>query len=329
MKSLIYKALGVLEMGETPYPETPVVLKVTGTGICGTDLKTVYKGHRFFTPPTVLGHEFYGQIEKAPEGYKYPVGTWVTVAPYFECGECDWCKNGLGDFCENKRYVETGSFAEYVGIPEGYEAGIFPLPEMENKEDYDVFALTEPLSCVLNGLSRLNIKQGYSKVLIVGGGPMGVLFAFCLQKLNIDFSVVEPSEARASVLRQWNINTVKPEEVGKGEYDNVVLAVNIGALVEQYLPLVRKGGSLLVFAGLPKGDMLNVDAGAIHYNEINVTGCSGFSLHHFEEAFRMISEAPDLFRRLISCKMNLSEGMKAFEMLKAGQAFKIILGSEF
>lgn len=328
MNSLIYKALGVLEMGETPDPKTDVVVRVEGTGICGTDLKTVYKGHRFFTPPTVLGHEFYGQISKAPAGYKYPVGTWVTVAPYFECGKCGYCENGLEDFCENKKWVE-GSFCEYVGIPEGYEDGIFPLPKMEKESDYDVFALTEPLACVLNGMSRLNIKKGWSRVLIVGGGPMGVLFAFCLQKLGIDFSVVEPSDSRAEVLKTWGIHTVKQEEVKKGDYDNVVLAVNIGALAGQYLPLVRKGGCLLVFAGLPKGDILDIDAGAIHYDEVSVRGCSGLSLKNFKEAFEMISSAPDSFRRLISCKMNLSKGMEAFEMLKSGKAFKIILGSRY
>ena len=76
MKSLIYTELGKVEEGNTPDPTMPVWVRVEATGICGTDLKAVFKGHKYFVPPTVLGHEFYGQIAKAPEGYRLPIGTW-------------------------------------------------------------------------------------------------------------------------------------------------------------------------------------------------------------------------------------------------------------
>ena len=327
MKCLMFEKLGKLNPSTTADPTMPVWIRVEATGICGTDLKSVYVGHRYFQPPTVLGHEFYGQIEKAPEGYPLKKGTWVVAAPYYECGKCALCGAGKGDLCQEKKYVEAGSFAEYVGVPLDYMDGLFVLPEKKDKSDYDVYALTEPLACVINGTSRLETIRGYSKVLIVGGGPMGALFALYYKSKDIDSAIVEPNEQRAQRLESWGIRTVKQDDVKKGEYDNIVIAVNISKLIPAYLPLVRQGGNLLVFSGLPKGDILEVDAGIVHYNEVSVKGCSGFALEHFREAFDTIRANEESFRQLITHKFNFEHGQEAFDMLKAGKAFKILLGS--
>ena len=328
MKCLMFEELGKLNPSTTADPTMPVWIRVEATGICGTDLKSVYVGHRYFQPPTVLGHEFYGQIAKAPAGYPLKEGTWVVAAPYYECGKCALCGAGKGDLCQEKKYVEAGSFAEYVGVPLDYMDGLFALPEKKDKADYDVYALTEPLACVINGTSRLETIKGYSKVLVVGGGPMGALFALYYKSKDIDCAIVEPNPERAQRLESWGIRTVRQEDVKKGEYDNVVIAVNISKLIPAYLPLVRQGGNLLVFSGLPKGDILEVDAGIVHYNEVSVKGCSGFALAHFREAFDTIKANEASFRQLITHKFNFEHGQEAFDMLKAGKAFKILLGSE-
>ena len=104
--------------------------------------------------------------------------------------------------------------------------------------------------------------------------------------------------------------------------------MNIASLVGAYLPLVRQGGNLLVFSGLPKGEMLNVDAGAIHYNEVSIKGCSGFALSHFREAFETIRGNEDSFRQLITHRFGFEQGQQAFDMLKAGKAFKILIGAD-
>ena len=156
---------------------------------------------------------------------------------------------------------------------------------------------------------------------------MGALFALYYASKGIDAAIVEPNDQRAEKLRSWGINTVRQDQVQKGEYDNIVIAVNIASLVEAYLPLVRQGGTLLVFSGLPKGEMLSVDAGAIHYSEVSVKGCSGFALSHFKEAFETISGNEKRFRQMITHRFDFEHGQEAFDMLKAGKAFKILIGS--
>ena len=157
---------------------------------------------------------------------------------------------------------------------------------------------------------------------------MGALFALYYASKGIEAAIVEPNDQRAEKLRSWGINTVKQDQVQKGEYDNIVIAVNIAPLVAAYLPLVRQGGTLLVFSGLPKGEMLSVDAGAVHYNEVSVKGCSGFALSHFREAFETIRDNEERFRQLITHRFSFEDGQEAFDMLKAGKAFKILLGAD-
>ena len=328
MKCLIYKELGVVESGNAPDPTYPVWIKVKASGICGTDVKAVYKGHKYFKPPTILGHELYGQIYKTAEGFGLEEGTWVVAAPYYECGECDFCKAGKGDLCRNKHYLEGGAFAEYIGVPLGYEDGLFPLPPVKDTSEYDVYALTEPLSCVINGVERLETIPDYSNVLVVGGGPMGALFALYYKQIGIDVAVVEPSKERREQLESFGIKTREFDSVKKGEFDNVVIAVNIPELVPQYMPLIREGGNLLVFSGLPSGVSLSVDASCVHYSEISVKGCSGFGLRQFKKAFEMIKADPALYRKLITHRLPFEEGQKAFDLLKSGKAFKILLGSD-
>lgn len=325
MKALVYTKISELEIQDVPEPKEPIVLNVLGTGICGTDLKTYKVGHQYFKPPTILGHEFYGKIVKCPENSGLSINDYVVVAPYYECGECDLCQDNLGELCADKKYVSSGSFCEYVGIEEGYNQGIFKIPSNIDKEYYDVFTLTEPLACVFNGIERLTLKEGKSKVLVVGGGPMGALFALSLMQNNVDVSVVEPNSLRAKMLNDWNIKTLTSEEVEKGVFDNIVIAVNKAELVSEYLKKTKVGGTLLIFSGLPKNVDVVLDSAMLHYKEVKVTGTSGFALRHFEKSFASICESPKEYLKLITHKFPLEKGMEAFEMLSLGQAFKIVL----
>jgi len=324
MKVLMYEGIGRMEIEEVKKPSGGTLIKVLGCGICGTDLKTFLNGHHFFKPPTVLGHEFYGKVEKTEtEGLNE--GDLVCVAPYFECGKCIICKDGFPELCNNKNYVSSGAFAQYVSVPTNYEKGIFKIPTKEiEKKLWKVFTLVEPLACVLNGISHLHIKLS-SRILIVGGGPMGVLFALYFQQKKIPVSIVEPNPLRSEVLKSWGMHCISPEEIENGSYDNIVISVNIEKLVNEYLLKVKDGGTILIFSGLKKGTTVSLDTHSLHYRQVLVTGSCGFASEHFKKAFEMISENPEHYVKLITKEMPLEKGIEAFNLLQSGKAFKIIL----
>jgi L-iditol 2-dehydrogenase len=312
-----------LQVQEIPEPDGAFLVRVHGCDICGTDLKTWLHGHPNFRPPCILGHEFIGTVERAPEESGFLAGDAVVVAPYGECGECALCQRGAGELCRHKRSVSSGAFCELGSVPDDFvKDGVIRLDTLD-----DAYTLVEPLSCVLTAMEKMHITPK-SNVLIAGGGPMGMLFALMLTAQKVPVTISEPVETRRSQVSAFGIKTLRPEDVAAGEYDNIVVAVNLPALVEEYVKGVADNGTVHVFAGLPAGTVLSLDAAAIHYRGVTVTGSSGFHLAAFHRAYEIIRADPAHFRRLITHRFPLDEATEAFETLAAGQAFKVLIRHE-
>ncbi|GAB6276371.1 MAG: zinc-dependent dehydrogenase [Rectinema sp.] len=320
MKALMYNGIGQLALQDVPDPESDFVVKVLGCGICGTDLKTYQKGHHLFPPPAILGHEFYGLVEKAPRDCGYSVGDKVVVAPYAECGVCDVCQRDAGSLCAHKHYVEDGAFCERVGISKDYIGrGVFPL-----KEENDVYTLVEPLACVLNGVEQLNLKPT-SRALVVGAGPMGTLFALLFSARGVPVTIVEPAAQRRERIASWGIETCEPGQVKKGFYDTVIIAVNKRELVSEYITLTADAGTVLMFSGLSKDEFVSVEAYSIHYRQVSLKGSFGYAMHHFKEALSLIDAHKETFSKIITHRYPLGRGKEAFDLLASGDALKIVL----
>jgi len=320
MKALVYTGIGQLVLKDVPDPDSDFIVKVLGCGICGTDLKTYQKGHHLFPPPAILGHEFYGLVEKAPEGCGYSIGDAVVVAPYAECGACDVCRRDAGSLCPQKHYVEDGAFCERVGISSDYIGlGVFHL-----KEKSDVYTLVEPLACVLNGVEQLNLKPT-SKALVVGAGPMGTLFALLFGAKGVPVTVVEPAAQRRQRLASWGIETCEPGQIKKGVYDTVIIAVNKKELVSEYITLVADAGTVLMFSGLARDELVSVEAYSIHYRQVSLKGSFGYAMHHFKEALSLIGAHKETFSQIITHHFPLERGKEAFDLLASGDALKIVL----
>jgi L-iditol 2-dehydrogenase len=320
MKAFMYLGIGKMELQDIPDPTEPFIIRVGGCGICGTDLKAYLNGHHMFTPPTILGHEFYGIVERAPDDCDFKTGEAVVVAPYVECGECRACKSGVPSLCKNKSYLKQGAFCEYVGISLDYlQKGVIRIASAD-----DVYTLVEPLACVLNGISRLRLLPD-SKVLVVGGGPMGALFALVFRERGIPVTVVEPAPARREAILGWGIDAREKRPATDGEYDNIVIAVNKKELIPEYVQHVADGGTVLIFSGLPKDEQIMIDAFSIHYREVTLTGSFGYAMPHFREALSMIEGHGREFSKIITKRLPLEEGLSAFELLASGKVFKIVL----
>ena len=320
MKALMYLGIGELKLQEVKAPEGEFIVKVLGSGICGTDLKCYLKGHHMFKPPTILGHELYGNVCKAPENCGFKLGDIVVVAPYVECGQCKICKTSPGELCKSKSYIDSGAFCEYISIPLDYlDKGVFKV-----EDEDDVYTLVEPLACVLNGIEHLKINP-FSKVLVVGSGPMGALFALTFKARGIPVAVVEPSEIRRNLVSSWGIECFEPDKFDASGFDNVVVAVNKAELIDEYVRKVEDEGTVLVFSGLRKEESLNLDSYSIHYREITVTGSFGYAMKHFREALELIKCHKDVFSKVITHKFPLEKGKEAFDMLKDAEALKVIL----
>lgn len=199
MKSAVFyeKHKLIVEDIETPKPgKNEVLIKVMACGICGTDVH-IFEGDEgaAATPAgTVLGHEFSGAIEMLGEGVSgYQVGDKVCVDPNKLCGDCYYCRNGIGHFCENMIGIGTtvnGGFSEYCVVP------VSQLYKVSDKATFEEAAMAEPVACCIHGIDMCDISCG-DTVMVIGGGMIGLIM-LQLAKLKgaAKLIIVEPVEAK-------------------------------------------------------------------------------------------------------------------------------------
>ena len=177
MKAAVFYGKNDLRIEEIPIPEISadeVLIRVRACGICGTDLH-IFDGDEGAAPTpagTVLGHEFSGEVIKIGELVKtVSVGDTVCVDPNKLCGYCDYCRGGIGHFCENIVGIGTtvnGGFEEYCRVP---QSQVYPFPKSIS---FEKAAMAEPVACCLHGVDMCDISCG-GTVLIIGGGMIGLI----------------------------------------------------------------------------------------------------------------------------------------------------------
>jgi 2-desacetyl-2-hydroxyethyl bacteriochlorophyllide A dehydrogenase len=145
------------------------ILKIKRIGICGTDLHAFEGTQPYFEYPRILGHELACEVAQIDGGKDFSSGDKVTFIPYFNCGECVACRNGLTNCCVNMKVCGVhvdGGMAEYLSVP---AKSLIHGGDLS----YDELALVEPLSIGAHAVRRAGIKYG-EYILVVGAGPIGL-----------------------------------------------------------------------------------------------------------------------------------------------------------
>ncbi|HBY57671.1 MAG TPA: hypothetical protein DEG96_07435 [Candidatus Atribacteria bacterium] len=336
MRVAIYKGIEKIDIEMRSIPEISedeILLQVKAAAICGTDIKTFLKGHPLFNPPCVLGHEFSGIIKQVGTRIEsFKPGERVVCAPYIECGNCYNCKEGLGELCISKSFV-GGAFSEYVKIPaKVVEKGTFKLG---GNISFEVATLVEPLACCINGLQKLKLEVKNKKILVVGGGPMGLLLSLALKKQGAKPVISEVSTERLKFAEELGVKAVSPEKINLLDFtrsystsrgmDAVIVALAIPQLVEEAFLYVKEGGVVEIFGGLSKDLSLKINPFFIHYQEIDLVGSFGFSSRHFLDAFKMISSFPEPFEKFITQRYELKDIKKAFYDIYEKKGIKAVI----
>jgi 2-desacetyl-2-hydroxyethyl bacteriochlorophyllide A dehydrogenase len=283
MKAARWTGKDTIEVGSIPAPspgEGEVMVEVRATGICGTDL-TIYHGAfpaERARPPLVLGHEFSGTVAECGSGVTgLKRGDPVVVDPLISCGICYSCTEGFPHLCATLKLLGidvNGSFAQYV-IASGSRT--YPMPgEMSFVEG----ALVEPLSVAVHAVRRSCMGVG-DRVLVVGGGPIGMLIALVCRRAGARILLVsEMQEYRLEILEDLGIQGYDPGNESPGELfprlfegtgpDIVFEATGTSGGMQQAIERVRYRGTI-VEVGLPKGRTEN-DTRRVVFGEVSLIG---------------------------------------------------------
>ncbi len=319
MKAIMVERIGsftITDVDEAPPKPDEVLLRVSVTGLCRTDLKLIRVGHRDLVLPRIPGEEVVGTIVAVGADVTgFSEGQRVYVYPGTSCGVCELCRKGAGNLCSSMEIMgfhRHGGFAEYVAAP---AKSLIPIPQGLSDEEA-VFA--EPLSCCLNALELARIGAGES-ILIWGAGPAGRLIARAAQAKGARPVIIDPDESRAS---QAAGVTEAPEDL----FDVCVVAVGSEDAYREALPRLGPRGRLVVFSGLaPDRVIIETDFNRLHYLEQTIVGAYGCSFRHGEEALARIASGAVPVKDLISHRMSLYDLEEALEMTANRRGMKIHL----
>ena len=315
-----------------------VLLKIRTCGICGSDARFYFNGNESrYKKPVILGHEIVADIYKAGKDVKeYKPGDRVTVAPIYGCGQCNLCTTGFENLCSDVIVLGCtydGGFAEYMHVPKkGVERGV--LVKMDDSISDQAGTMIEAFSAVLHGLRRLDIQPGDS-IVIFGSGPIGLAHMITSKKIGAGrTAVIDIVESRLKEAKNFGADiTINGSDdnwkekvfdyFGSDGADYVVTAAPSLAAVENSLKIIKRGGKILIFGGLPHGNLLTVDPNFLHYNEITLTGSIDATIDDFKRVTLM---APFLgLDRFITHSFNLDNIKKGMEVMGKKEGLKVIL----
>jgi L-iditol 2-dehydrogenase len=229
--------------------------------------------------------------------------------------------------------LDPGGFSEFVRVPPRLVSqGMVAVPE---SLDLTAMCFAEPVACCLHAFSAVDVKAGES-LFILGDGVMGLLQAQIGRWIGaypVIMSGMTPERlAVAAAIADVVIDAGREDvaaavrKITEGEgADKVIVSVADVAAAQTALGVVRKGGAINLFAGMPTGSTLPLEMNRIHYDEVLLTGSFGFGPSDFAKAVELISGKKLDVMRLVTARVPLEETQSAMDKLAHQQGLKTIV----
>ena len=244
MKALVYYGPLDVRVVETPDAQieqpTDVLVKITTTNICGSDLH-MYQGRTNVEEGKILGHENMGKVVEIGKAVtQIKVGDMVCLPFNIGCGHCQNCERGLTGFClkMNPGFAGaaygfagmgpySGGQAEYLRVPFG-DFNCLKLPEDAEEKENDYVMLSDIFPTGYHATELANVQVGDS-VVIYGAGPVGLMAAH---------SAVIKGASKVMVVDNHKDRLKLAEEYGA-----IAVDFSKGSAVEQVLELTKGVGA--------------------------------------------------------------------------------------
>jgi len=347
MLAAVFHAPNNIVVQQVPLSPRHVKLKVSACAVCGYDARVFRSGHRKVHPPVILGHELCGQTQneiRADDGTIINAGSRVAVCPLIPCLHCRYCQIGDYNLCINLREIGSssdGGFAEYVTIPEQLLriGGLVPVPDTLNDEEA---ALLEPLACCLNSYYRMLPVAKGSSVVIIGDGPMGLIHLQLFKRLSgARVAIVGKVPLRMEKARDMGADTVLAynhqqtvsdildftgeSSKNSGGAEKVIIATSNPVAFELATKVSGRNSKINLFAGMPSGQTVLLDANWLHYNQISVTGTFSSTPKILEEATRIAADKAIDLSTIITHRYSLPEIEKAIDVTEKYHGLRAVI----
>jgi 2-desacetyl-2-hydroxyethyl bacteriochlorophyllide A dehydrogenase len=334
MKAMILSAPHELKVGEIDRPQLgpgQVLVRVTNSGICGTDLK-IFEGAIPVRYPLVMGHEMIGEVAESSDD-ALREGQRVVVDPVVYCGVCPNCRAGQTNLCPNGSLLGrdgNGGFADYILVP---RSQVFPLPDAI---DNQVAPLIQVVTVCLHGHRLVNIFPGQSVVVVGlgvtgqvhvqlakawGANPViGITRSAWKRKLAMDLGADLTLPAGT-----YGVRGVMETTGGRGA-DMVIESTGVVPAISDAITMTRLGGTIMMF-GTTTVTQGSLPFYQLYYKELKLINTRAAKSEDFPASIDLIARGVVKLKSLVTHVVPLSDLKNAIGMLEtdADQRMKIIM----
>ena len=311
MSALVYEAPFQMNMRQLPIPiiqPDEVLIRVSYSGICGSELSGYEGKNSLRKPPLIMGHEFSGHIEALGSGVDRPelkVGAAVTANPLVSCRQCRYCLSGKQQLCPNRKLLGAhlpGSNAEFVSIRAD---SLFLIP---SELSLTAAALVEPAACAVHAAALAGPSPD-QQALVVGAGPIGLMVIQALADRGIgQIFCIDLNVERLAMAEKLGAVPATFESLATQPVDIVVDAVGASATRPGCARAVRSGGRI-VWIGLHEADTI-LPVNDFIRREITTYGSFAYTPIDFEDALQALAQK----------RITLEESWTQIETLENGTA---------
>jgi S-(hydroxymethyl)glutathione dehydrogenase/alcohol dehydrogenase len=339
--AVLYQVRQPLRIEELQMPDVQdedVLIKVASCGVCHTDLKVI-EGRNRFTPPTVLGHEVAGTVERIGAQCKdFRIGDRVIIGMRYKCGRCRYCLSARENLCErrpappNFKKIDgtvvtrwnVGGFAQYVSVP-GYMT--FKIPAGISMEEASVVGCR--VTTAYNAVKHRGKLKPNESALVIGCGGIGlntIQFLKCFGAYPIiAVDIVEEKLEAARSFGATHIVNASSEDPVKavvkltdGGVDKSFEAIGNGKTADQIIQATRPGGTATIIGGLGSGPF-TISSGQFVTKEITITGVSSRQANDVDEVFQMAQQGRIDLKDLITKSYPYEQINEALDDLEHGK----------
>lgn len=334
MKAVVLEQFGErLCLSARPVPPVgpgDALVRVACCGVCGTDLKIV----RGELPPSVIrlphvpGHECAGEVVEVGEGVTglKPLDA-VVVYFYCPCHECRYCRQGRENICPSVKrfgFELPGGYAEYLSVPARQLCPVRGIPLRR------AAILPDAVATAYHAVKTRGRATPGERVLVVGGGGIGVHACLIARILGAEVAVAEIEPTKLPQLRKllpeivlFNPREQDPDEFLKdwtrGERVDVVIETVGSAETLRWSPSSLSPGGRLVLVGYDPKRPVQLDALQVHYRELEILGTRVSTQKELEEVIGLVEQGR--LTPVVGRSYPLAEANEALQAVAEGQIF--------
>jgi len=294
---------GDLRVEDIPEPAGEVLVDVRAATACGTDVKSLQRGHRILDPfPCRFGHE--------TAGVRRDTGERVLVGDSVACGRCAPCAAGRAQLCRDMRWV-VGGFAEAIAAP---VAALHVLPDAL---DFAGAAVAEPLAACVHAVARGNDARDCA---VLGGGTVGLMLARLLVLEGRDVTLADRHRERRAQAQAFGVRAV--EMLWHEHFGFVFEVAGTVAAWEDAFGAAAPGGCVVYVGGCPRDSRVTLPTAPIHYDEVDVRGAFHHDRAEVERALALLADGSVDWRALVDAPIGLEDLAGALRPDRGGPALK-------